>query len=85
MRNNYYGIQKKIANDIGISERSIRDCVWFRNTLEAPDWDKAVMKLPDTVYNFNQAKRELKAPEDKCEHKNIEKITRYRCQDCGKI
>lgn len=83
-QNNYYGLQKKIANDLGVSERNIRECVWFRNTLEATDWASAVLKLPNDTYTFNSAKKVLKMPNQKCEHE-IEKITRYKCKKCGKI
>lgn len=85
LQNKYYGIQKKIADDLGVSERNIRECVWFRNALEAPDWDCAVLKLPDDTYTFNKAKKVLKMENQKCEHTEIEQITRYRCKQCGKI
>lgn len=80
-----YGLEKKLAEDIGISARNVRWCVQLYDKYPAVDWDRAYMKLPD-YKNWTDLRNQLgDGEEEECMHEDVERIPRWRCKDCGRI
>lgn len=89
-KNTPQGIQQGIANDLRISLRNVGYAMAFYDEFKAEDWDTAYGKIVNDLTKSGHKvsftgwlkKKQIGAVSD-CNHK-VEKITRYRCTNCGK-
>lgn len=90
-QNNPYGIQKQLAKDLHISERSVVYAVQFYDEFKAKDWDTAYTNIISKLTSngckptwSGWLKFKKLGAINNCKHEIVEE-PRYRCIKCGKV
>lgn len=90
-QNNPYGIQKQLAQDLHIAERTVGYAVQFYDDYPETNWDTAYSKIISNLASNGCRPswsgwlklKKIGAVND-CQH-DVKEDIRYRCIKCGKV